>query len=243
MPARRKFVVLSQQRSGSHMLLSLLNSHSQILCNSDLSTAEIKANGEDWAYAQGFRVPPLFPDRVYFPAGKQPDTVGFLLKTKTGLQKTIRNRIGLKIIYLERTNYLAVLLSRKISESLGCYDTPHLNVPLKHARSRRSDFPPVSIDSDDAAKFFADCERESGDVREDLAGTDHIAVTYDELTRDTAQTMQRVFEFLGVPPTIARFTDGWGAEKLDGRPMSAAIANYQSLQKDFVATRWAKFFS
>src|SRR5437016_13148815 len=88
----RNFVILSQQRVGSHMLLNLLNSHPQILCNSDIATADIVKNGESWTFRTGFSVPPTNPERVYFPEAKRPDMVGFLLKTKGNLHQNLARR-------------------------------------------------------------------------------------------------------------------------------------------------------
>ena len=54
----RHFVVISQQRSGSHMLLNMLNSHPAVHCNSDLMTNDVRAHGADWAFSEGLRIPP-----------------------------------------------------------------------------------------------------------------------------------------------------------------------------------------
>ena len=70
-----RFIVLSQQRSGSHMLMSLLNSHSDIHCNSDSKTVDVKKNGKEWTYEVGFN--------------SNSKVNGFLLKIKNDLYKYI----------------------------------------------------------------------------------------------------------------------------------------------------------
>ena len=82
MPSMRHFVIVSQQRAGSHFLMNLLNSHPLVHCNSDLATADVEKHGEDWAYEEGLRLPPRYPGRAPLPAGKRPEVVGFLIKIK-----------------------------------------------------------------------------------------------------------------------------------------------------------------
>ena len=45
--------------------------------------------------------------------------------------------------------------------------------------------------------------------------------------------MKNIHSFLGVSPCEATFVPGWGADKLDKRPLSVAIKNYTELEKHF----------
>jgi hypothetical protein len=238
----RYFVVLSQQRAGSHMLMNLLNSHPLVHCNSDFATADIQRYGEEWAYEQGFTLPPVYSDRAPLPPNKHPELVGFLIKFHQDLHPTIYKRQGVKIVLLRRQNQLATLLSRNVSHLLGPYDSPHLGVPLRDARNRRVTLPPIRIEPKAAQAFFEEWDAKAAEVVRCLEGTDRRPVLYEELCWDTQGTMRGVFEHLGVPFQQVRATPGWGAEKLDPRPLAEAIANYEELKAYFVGTRWDVFF-
>jgi hypothetical protein len=96
------FVIIAQQRSGSHLLMNLLSSHPAIHVNEGMLTKDVETYGEEWTYQQGFRMP----------AGRTPELIGFPIYIHQHLHRTIRQRRGRKILFLHRKNRLATLLSR-----------------------------------------------------------------------------------------------------------------------------------
>ena len=167
----QSFVVLSQQRSGSHMLMNLLNSHSAIHCNSDLMTADIESHGEDWAWRQGLRLP----------EGVEAERVGFLLKIKQNLHAGLRQQQGLKILFLQRRNRLATLLSKHVGSQLGLYEDPKKGISLDEARARRAAMPPQRIPFKEAKRFFEEWASRTDEVLGCLEGTDWMGVFYEDL--------------------------------------------------------------
>ncbi|MFC1574686.1 sulfotransferase [Gemmatimonadota bacterium] len=238
----RKFVVVSQQRAGSHMMMNMLSSHPSVHCNSDLLTKEVRAHGAEWAFAEGFRLPPRYPERSPLPKTKQPESVGFLIKIKQDLHQQIHELKDLKVILLHRKNRLATLLSKKVSYQLGTYADPKRRVSLEEAALRRAKMPPLRIETEEAESFFEEWSAKTEEVIRCLEGTDWLQVIYEEVRRDPEKTMRVVYRHLGVPFHPIQSRPGWGAEKLDPRPIREAIENYEELKEKFLGSRWEEFF-
>ncbi|HUW81209.1 MAG TPA: hypothetical protein VMZ31_00265 [Phycisphaerae bacterium] len=225
------------------MLMNMLSSHPSIHCNSDLLTKDVRERGEEWAYAEGFRLPPKYPERSPLPQGKRPERVGFLIKMKQDLHQTIRKRSGLKVLLLHRRNRLATLLSRNVSHRLGPYVEIDMGACLDEAIRSRGELPALHIDSGEAEAFFEEWSAKTDEVICCLAGTDWLHVFYEDLCRDPQTGMRPVYEHLGVPFHLVQSTPGWGAKKLDPRRLCEAIENYEELKAYFAGTRWEGFFA
>jgi hypothetical protein len=237
----RHFVILSRQRSGSHMLMNLLNSHPLVRCNGDLMTPDVEKFGEEWAYETGFRHHSTFRDEVPVSEGKCPEIVGFPIKIKQNLHQTIRKRPGLKIILLERRNRLAVLLSRELGNVLRLY--PDNGERMAEFSKRHSSHPPINIDPSLATAFFEEQSAKTEEVLKGLEGTDWAGVLYKDLCAETNATMRTVFAHLGVAYQKPRLSAGWGSTKLNKRNLAESIANYSELKRYFAATKWADYFT
>lgn len=229
----RHFVVLSQQRTGSHLLMNRLNSHPLIHCHGDYLTADIRCHGAGWAFEQGFAPP---PHRVV--AG-----VGFLAKMHQGLHSLFGQHPGLKVLFLRRRNRLATLLSRNVSHQLGCYVAPDRGIDsVQESVRRRAALAPLVLPVAEAAEFFQEWETKDSEVLRCLEGTDWLPVFYEDLCRDTPAAMQAVYDHLETPWHPVQPTPGPGSVKEDPRPLRQALANYAELQQAFAATPWASFF-
>jgi len=236
------FVVIAQQHTGGHMLMNLLNSHPAIHCNSDILTRDVQEHGEEWTYQQGFRLPPKYPTRSPLPPGKEPKWIGFQIKMKQDLHRTIRKRKWLKIVFLQRRNRLASLLSRNVTHRLGSYEDPERGISLEEAPLRRAEMPPLRIGIHEAQAFFEEWSAKTCEVLHCLEETDWMQVFYKDLCQNAEETMRLVYEHLGVPFHPVSHTPGWGAVKLDPRSLSQAIENYGELKSHFMGTPWQGFF-
>jgi LPS sulfotransferase NodH len=231
-----KFIILSQQRSGSHMLMNLLNSHPDIHCNSDSQTIDIQKNGKQWAYDAGFK--------------SDSKVRGFLLKIKTNLHKEITANENIKIIYLKRENFLHILLSKKMAKLFGCYEKVDVGISLKNARISRKKAQSIVIDAEEAKKFFIFWKKRHKDVKDyiDTAGLEYMEIKYCDLCNDTDKAMKKIYNFLSIDSAPLHFTPGRGSEKLDPRPSGMAINNYYDLKEYFIKDNiltesiWYKFF-
>ena len=225
-----RFIVLSQQRSGSHMLMSLLNSHSDIHCNSDSKTVDVKKNGKEWTYEVGFN--------------SNSKVNGFLLKIKNDLYKDISSEDNVKIIYLKRENFLHVLLSKKMAKLFGCYEKESLGISLHNAREARESAASINIEEKEAEAFFHTWSRKHRAVKEYVEKNKlkYLEVKYRDLCSNTCEEMKHIYDFLEVNSLKPSFAEGRGAEKLDPRDVRSSILNYDQLKEYFKTTAYAKFF-
>ena len=230
------FIVLSQQRSGSHMLMSLLNSHPDVHCSSDSQTIDIQNNGKQWAYDVGFK--------------SDSKVKGFLLKLKTNLHSKVTSDENIKIIYLKRENFLHILLSKKMAKLFGCYEKKDAGVSLKDASTFRRKAQPIVIQKEEAEGFFAIWNKRHKEAKDymDTAGLEYIEVKYCDLCSDTEKVMKKIYRFLNVDNVKPHLVSGRGSEKLDPRKPFDAISNYYELKKYFIkdniltGSKWFKFF-
>jgi hypothetical protein len=223
------------------MLMNLLNSHPLILCHGDLMTADVERFGEDWAFETGFTPHSSFRDEVRVSEEKRPEVVGFPIKIKANLHQSLRKRQGLKIVFLERKNRLAVLLSRELGNVLRLY--PDNGEVMAEFSERHSSHPPIHIDPNHALAFFEEGDAAIKDAMRSLDGTDWVRVTYEDICAETTATMRAIHAHLGVPFQPPCGIEGWGSTKLNKRTLSQSIANFAELERDFGATRWASYFT
>jgi hypothetical protein len=231
-----RFIVLSQQRSGSHMLMNLLNSHPDIHCNSDSQTVDVKKNGKEWTYEAGF--------------DSDAKVKGFLLKIKTDLYKQLMPNDNIKIIYLKRENFLHILLSKKMAKLFGCYEKESLGVFLDNARIVRENADPINIGKEEAERFFDTWDKKHKAVKNymDISNLEYLEVKYYDLCGNIYETMKKIYKFLEVENVKPSFAMGRGSEKLDLRNTSYAISNYCELREYFIEdnilnqTKWVHFF-
>ena len=209
--------------------MNLLNSHPHVYCGSDLQTEDVERHGENWAYEVGMDYPET-PGRVAPKGTKKPRIVGYLVKTKHNIHQKFYKRSGLKVIFLTRTNKLAMLLSYRVCQIVGTY--PDV----------RKEVPPLVISQEDARAYFEEWEGREYVIRRDLEGADWTEITYEHLCKDPWWTMSRVYGHLGVHAHDPHNTEGRGSEKLETRPLSEAIKNYDSLKRFFAGSRWERYF-
>lgn len=229
----RYFVIIAQQRSGSHLLMNLLTSHPAIHVNEGLLTRDVETNGAAWTFEQGFHAPP----------GKSPELVGFTIFMKQNLHRMLRQRPGLKILLLHRRNRLATLLSRNVSHRLGGYEAPDRGIhTIDEAVARRRALSPLHISVEEAEAFFEEWTAKTEEVHQCLEGTDWLRVIYEDLRSDPDTVMRGVYQHLGLPFHPVRPMPGAGSVKLDPRPLNEAIENFLALKVHFAGTRWATFF-
>ena len=229
----RYFIIFAQQRSGSNLLMNLIRSHPDIHLNSWMLTDDVEKNGETWAFEQGF----------HMAMDKSRAIIGFTAYLKQNLHQHIRQRQGVKILFLHRKNRLATLLSRNMSHRLSTYIAPERGIhSMEEAVERRSEMPPLHIPVEEAEGFFEEWSAKTKEVLDCFEGTDWLQVFYEDLCRDPEPVMRRVYQHFELPFHPVAHTPGDGSVKLDQRPLHEAIENYEGLKAYFTGTPWEAFF-
>ena len=225
----RKFIVLGTHRTGSNLLLSLLNSHPNVV-----------VQGEIFLRLEGNCYEEVLDDTFgrYAP---EVHNVGFKLFYKhpfddatDGLWKMLGNIRELRVIHLKRRNLLRLALSEKIARKLDWWFVH--GSPL--ARIHKVREKQVRFDVDELTSFFETVERESEERERYFEESPRLSLHYEDLTSRREETYGKILDFLALPGhlpgTYMRRQNPEGCRQL--------IVNFGELRRHFRKTRWAGFF-
>lgn len=254
-----KFVIISHLRSGTHLLRTLLESHPQIVCQSEVFNSDnpnlpypLTIDAQDilnqWVYRS-------FPDRV--------DTVGFVLqayhpfglKAFPGIRENphwadiwthLDHSPELRIIHLRRDNslrrHLSHLMARQTRrwhnwEQNRIDQISHLQ-PVDPAPEIRQEKPTLSLDFDRLLLDFEEVEQLHERVRQRYSGDRYFSLSYEDLCARPVALSNQLLDFLDVE----KVSLSAAVKKLENRPLVDSIANYEQLKQRFAGSRWQRFF-
>jgi len=206
---QNRFVIVTHQRSGSNMLVSMLDSHPEIKCFGELMRAT-----PGWMRREGYRgalrtlekVDPIFREDHYrfshpyefveavFETARR-KICGFKqhLDQNPAFLKQLIHDPGWNVLVLQRENSLAQYSSQKITQVTGQGSLP------RGAKVIRAT---VEFKEREFVKFVNQKTKEWDGVFAALkaAGKSYLQVYYTELL--SPQTATRMLEFLGVDPGV-----------------------------------------
>ena len=254
-----RFVLLSHLRSGTHFLRSSLESHPEIVCQTEL----FNANARTLPYPLTTPTAEVI-DRWGFPP--RPPGVrasGFVLhayhpgalRAFPGLRANpawddVWDRLAalpdLRVVALERRDLLRRHLSQLVADRTRRWHAwdparvdrvTHLGAPppADQVGDPRPDPDPIEVDVDRMLADFEEVEACRRRVRARLARQATLEVAYEELCVDYGAACARVQAFLGVEPRrlVPALT------RLERRPLADAIANWRDVRERLRGTRWA----
>jgi len=221
-----RFVVFSQSRSGSSVLADLLDTHPEVYCATEI-----------------FRLSPPFPHAYRRAMEKlSPAPVfGFKLQVHhldNELHLDERHaeefviqlaEVGYRFIYLKRDNSLRQVISDRLREAGGpTYlrsDGPH-------------ELPRLAVDVQNVLQRL-ETRRHYWEVAERLlAHTDNVWVSYEsdlQKSENHQEAADRLFAFLGLQSAPVATS----MRRINTRPLSALIENYDELEAALRGTPWA----
>jgi hypothetical protein len=226
-----RFVIVTGGRTGSELLVSLLDSHPEILCHGELlaehrlfPTSFIAARdamaGLRGANAHGWK---LLYSQFH-------DVPGF------GDSEQYLSRLherGYRIILLERQNFLHQAISWLQADQRATF----------HYRpTDGAEFSPLPLDPVHllAATFW--CEAAANSLRQATSQVPHLAISYeDDLTDQRRQraTIDRVCHYLELPSAAT----GTNLIKITPRNTSSMLSNFEEVAEVLQATRYAHFIA
>ena len=217
-----RFVIFAQGRTGSTLLTSTLDAHSQIACRDEIlglprampqRFVENAARGSG-ARAFGFQV------KIYqLTSWQRVDDVG-------GWLAAMRDR-GWKILYLRRENLLRHVVSNVFAEAAGTY---HHRDGTQTSRQERIMLPVERLRAGIEGR-----RRNLSAERAALAGLEHLELVYErDLEQPERQkaTFAKIQDFLGVAPEPLRPS----LKKAVAKPLDALIENYDEVQRTLAGT-------
>lgn len=232
----KKFVIVSTQRTGSTLLMRLLDSHPKVLC-----PGEIFFPGAGNAYALRHRVESSFEQRfrhliarkkftddylIEFYGQDGFDAIGFKYMYSQSryiprlypsvLQYILDQRIP--VIHSIRENYLRVVLSRIVSKSTGVY----------HANKASGPPPPVELPVKRLVSELDNLRMQDVSWSEKLSKNPYLKVTYESLQSDASDRLCHVQSFIGVDYEENLSTP---FVQLSNASLSERISNYSAVEK------------
>ncbi|MDE0471295.1 MAG: sulfotransferase [Ekhidna sp.] len=240
------FVILGTARTGSTMLWSYLNSHSDILCLRGVYGSTNKINfgkfynelPEEYQSTELIKLrnerPIEFLEKyVYKDYVKSYKAIGFKyfynhnrhLSNKDKVIYYFDSNRAIKFLHLKRDNLLATLFSYK--RALAQQKWTKANTDFK-----------TNISVEECNNYFHDINRNQklfNQIFQDRI----LQVNYDRLTEQTGQTLQEILDFIGVK-TISLTTE---TNKNRETKLSEGIINFNELKNHFLDTDYAKYFN
>lgn len=223
-------IVLARSRTGSNLLVSLLNSHPKIRIRGEKCA---RLDGQDTSEvlksAFSARSPKVclagFKVFYYHPNDQDSDL----------LWKTLVSLPNLKVIHLRRENILRTLLSRKIASVQDVWKNHGETANAEGGKPKLT----VRLSQGELEKGFK--QTRAWEQWGEQLFREHAmhAVTYEELVEDRDETMARLFEFLGVEGCSTETV----LEKQNTQKLSELIENYDELCGAFQNTPWSGFFN
>lgn len=135
----------------------------------------------------------------------------------------------LEVLHLQRRNMLDTLVSIKMA---------HQNNQWWSVTPGNAPSAPVRLDPEECVEYFEQLVALSEDADRSFAGHRRLDVTYEAMVQRRAETMSRIFEFLGVPSHHVATR----MKKQLMAPTSVIVENYDQLREHFRDTRWLRFF-
>jgi LPS sulfotransferase NodH len=241
-----KFVIVGAARTGSTLLVDLLNAHSQVLAFGELFRTP-EAIGWDVRPFVTYQSPRLidlyradpvaFLERSVFrrwPANYA--AVGFKLfyyHARQPPQSVVWDHLAsdrsIRILHIKRRNLLAQYLSLLIAHKTDVWST---------TRSPADPPVPLRIDVEACRKYFLDVRRSEDECAGFFKNHAIRNVYYESLARNYACEMQGIADFLGVRQERI----GSALVRQNKDPVSQTITNYDELKRAFANTRWQEFF-
>jgi LPS sulfotransferase NodH len=215
----RAFVVLGHARTGSNMLVSMLNSHPNVV-----------ARGEVFANAD----PATLTSTVgHFYSQRMPRRVSALgckvfyyhpLRDRTGsLWPALAALPSLHVIHLTRRNVLRTVVSRALAEQQDEWVRTHREQSPAHRVTQ------ITMNPETARTAIERITSFEAEAPDHLAGRSVIDVVYEDVVSQPSDAFRRITDFLGVPPAkpIA------ATVRQNPQPLRELISNYDELQSAF----------
>lgn len=224
----KKFVIISDSRTGSTLLMQLLNSHPEIL-----------AFGEEFKYLKGSSCRQVW-DKIYRKRPKKIQWVGFKLfyvHPSSGndreVWELIQQDTEIVIIHLTRKNILRSYVSKQIG-----LKTRKWTENVNHPHQIREEDKKVKLNAVKCLKNFESISTYIEDTEQRFKDHQIIPVVYEELDKDKQATMDRIFRELKVPDLkVSTCMKKQNPEKLED-----LILNFPELKKEFAGTKWEYLF-
>lgn len=222
----RKFIVLTRNRSGSNMLISMLNSHPSVY-----------AEYEIFRQLGGVGVDDIL-SKIYSPFPKFIQAVGFKIfyhhpvDDKSGyVWERLIKMENLCIIHLKRRNILRAVLSKRIAELSNTWVDKNKN---KDGTFNKK----VYLGEEELISAFERTKGWEQEYRLKFHSHPFVEVFYEDIVAAPDQEFNKITDLLQLPFVSPKTT----LQKQNPEKMCDLILNYKEIKEIFKNTEWAHFF-
>ena len=215
-----KFVVIGQERTGSNLLITLLQSH-----------PKIKAYGGRFMRLGGKSCEEV--RKEIFPQ-KSNMTIGFKLfythpldSGDKSIWNTIEEDTTFRIIHLQRKNLLRAHISKLVALKTDVWINSGERIPLE-ARSVHVDVEIMLADLDRVSKLIKE-------TRSKFKNHKTIEVAYEDIIGRREETINRILSFLGVNQMRLQSR----LKKINTEKLKDIVLNFEELKKSLEGTEYA----
>lgn len=254
----QRFIILASPRTGSNYLVSLLKSHTRVICYGEVINpkfAHFGYPGYDQRRFVAFRdkYPVRFMEEMIFRKySPSVAAVGFKIfyhHAREGRLKKIwpylKELPDFKIIHLKRKNPLKSFLSyrlAKMTDIWQIYDASQSNNLLESAlsmyRTAVMKETKIRLDYTECLNYFLRIQKRINQCNNFFKEKPILEVFYEDLDKDCLKEMERIQKFLNLETE----TLSSSLKKQNIRPLTETISNYWELKEKFKDTYWINFF-
>lgn len=221
----KKFAVITRSRTGSNLLISLLNSHPQIEANGEVFSSVKNRNcNEIW-------------NTIFSKKSKRIQLVGFKIfyyhpneSDDKEVWELLKNDKTIKIVHLRRENKLRTHVSRLIAGKLDVWKSQNILTPVKEKK--------VEIEIEELLKDFHETESYEFQTRRDFLNHPFLELTYESLVKDKESLMQAILKFMEVDWVSLESS----LRKQNSETLEELIHNYDDIKACLNKTRYSNFF-
>lgn len=217
-----KFCIISRSRTGSNLLISLLNSN-----------PDIKAHGEKFGKIgnkENYEVlKEIFPKKAIKKA------IGFKIfyyhpidSDDKGIWDFLRRNKNIKIIHLQRRNLIRIHLSRLIAIKTKSWSTNLKNEINLNSKK-------VKIEYDDLRKDIKKTEKWIEDTNKKYRKNQILEIFYEDLVTKPKKTLSEIYSFIGV----SNHKSETKLQKQNPEKIKDLVLNYDEIEMKLVKTAYA----
>ena len=240
---RNRFIILTDQRSGSNHLAGLLDSHRSVRVAGELFNPDrhhldpghelVEGLGDlrsqdPVAYLEAFYAQPLDDATTH---------LGFRLfhdharqRPEKAIWTALRRMRNLQVIHLQRRNLLKNLLSLKLALRSSRWQRLEGEPPVRYE--------PLRIEFKEAVAHIRTRERNFAWGSRFFRRHQKTEIFYEDLERDEEHRLEDLLRFLGLPPQSLKSS----TRKQNQQTTRELIENHAELEARFRHTRWHVFF-
>lgn len=224
-----KFIIITRSRTGSNLLISLLDSHPEIEAFGEMFN-RLHGNSSEWIW-----------NGVFGYKSKSVKVVGFKIfyyhpldSDDQWVWERIYNDPSIPIIHLIRENTLQTFLSRQIADKTKVWHDKTGGKMMDAADKR------VHLNPADCIEEFEKTEKWMNEVDDRIKDHRSLKISYEQLTGpEQAQTLSNIQTFLGVKavPLASEM------RKQNSEQLSDLIENFAEIEALLKDTRWERFLT